>query len=174
MHSKLKENKIMNIKIYTDGACSSNPGPGGWGCVLQAVLPNGQLFEREHSGGYRMTTNNRMELIAIINGFAFINGVGHDVEVISDSKYVCNAFNNGWINNWRMNNWTKGKNGRLPNADLWRTLWNLVTMQRNVKFTWVKGHENTKLNNKCDKMAVAARKDTAHLELDFGYEQGLA
>lgn len=164
----------MNIKIYTDGACSSNPGPGGWGCVLQAVLPNGQLFEREHSGGYRMTTNNRMELVAVINGFAFINGVGHDVEVISDSKCICNAFNEGWIDNWRRNNWTKGKNGRLPNADMWRTLWNLVTMQRSVKFTWVKGHANTKLNNRCDKMAVAARKDTAHLELDFGYEQGLA
>lgn len=115
-----------------------------------------------------------MELAAVIFGLMSLNGGGHDVEVISDSKYVCNAFNNGWINNWRMNNWTKGKNGRLPNADLWRTLWNLVTMQRNVKFTWVKGHENTKLNNKCDKMAVEARKDTAHLELDFGYEQGLA
>lgn len=164
----------MNIKIYTDGACSGNPGPGGWGCVLQAFLPDGQLFQREHSGGYRMTTNNRMELAAIINGLTYINGVGHDVEIISDSGYVCNAFNEGWIDNWRRNNWTKGKNGRLPNADMWRTLWNLVTMQRSVKFTWVKGHANTKLNNRCDKLAVEARLDTPNLELDFGYEQGLA
>lgn len=164
---------MYNIKIYTDGACSGNPGVGGWGCILQTVLNNGQVYEIEKSGGFRLTTNNRMELISVIYALSSINGQ-HDIEVISDSKYVCNAFNEGWINNWRMNNWTKGKNGRLPNADLWRTLWNLVTMQRNVKFTWVKGHANTKLNNRCDKLAVAARLDTSNLELDFGYEQGLA
>lgn len=163
----------MYIRLYTDGACSKNPGPGGWGCVLLATLPNGQPFKKEHSGGFRLTTNNRMELAAIIYGLTYING-RHDVEIISDSKYVCDAFNQHWIDGWRKNNWTKGKNGKLPNADMWRTLWNLVSMQNSVKFTWVKGHANTKLNNRCDKLAVEARLDTPNLELDFGYEQGLA
>ena len=159
----------MNIKLYTDGACSKNPGPGGYGCILSAILPNGQLYEVKHSGGYRLTTNNRMEIAAIIFGLSHING-SHDVEVISDSAYVCNAFNKGWIDTWRKNNWTKP--GGLSNADMWRTLWNLVSMQNSVKFTWVKGHASNKYNNECDRLAVAARKDTANLEIDTWYEQG--
>lgn len=158
----------MNIKLYTDGACSGNPGPGGWACILSATLPNGQLYEKEHSGGYRLTTNNRMELAAVIFGLMNING-SHNVEVISDSSYVCNAFNKGWINNWKKNNWTKP--GGLQNADMWRTLWNLVSMQNSVKFTWVKGHASNEYNNACDRMAVAASKDSLNLGIDLGYEQ---
>ena len=80
-----------------------------------------------------MTTNNRMELAAVIFGLMSLNGQGHIVEVISDSKYVCDAFNQGWLENWKANNWSKGKNVKLPNADMWRTLWTLVSMQKEVK-----------------------------------------
>lgn len=159
----------MNIKIYTDGACSGNPGAGGWACILSSVLGNGQLYEVKHSGGYRMTTNNRMELAAVIFGLMSING-SHDVEVISDSKYVCDAFNQGWIFNWHKNNWTK--KGGLSNADMWRTLWNLVTMQKSVSFTWVQGHDVNKYNNECDRMAVEARLNTRSLDIDTNYENG--
>ena len=161
----------MDIKIYTDGACSGNPGNGGWACILSTILPNGQVYETKHSGGYRMTTNNRMELAAVIFGLMALNGA-HNVEVISDSKYVCDAFNQHWIDSWRKNNWTKGKNGKLPNADMWRTLWNLVSMQKSVKFTWIKGHAGHPYNEECDRLAVAAAKDNLHWEVDANYESG--
>mgnify|MGYP003292333484 CR=1 FL=1 len=163
----------MYVKIYTDGACSGNPGPGGWGCILSTVLNNGQVYEVKHSGGYRHTTNNRMELIAVIEGLLALNG-SHNVEIISDSKYVCDAFNQNWIENWRKNNWTKGKNGKLPNADLWRNLWNLLTMQNSFKFVWIKGHVGHKYNEECDRLAVCACQDKANLQVDKNYENGLA
>lgn len=159
----------MDIKLYTDGACEGNPGKGGWACILSAYLPNGNLYEKEHFGGYRLTTNNRMELAAVIYGLSFVNGGGHNIEVVSDSAYVCNAFNKGWIYNWRKNNWKKS--GGLKNADMWQTLWNLVSMQANVKFTWVKGHADNKYNQRCDELAVRARMNINNLEIDVGYEQ---
>lgn len=158
----------MNIKIYTDGACSNNPGNGGWACILSTVLPNGQVYETKHSGGYRMTTNNRMELAAVIFGLMALNGA-HNVEVISDSKYVCDAFNKHWIDNWRENGWKKAS-GKLPNADMWRTLWNLVTMQNSVRFTWIKGHATNPYNNECDRLAVCACKDRQNWQIDENYE----
>ena len=85
----------MQVKIYTDGACSGNPGPGGYGVILSAVLNNGQVYEKKYRQGYRMTTNNRMELLAVIVGLSHLNGA-HDVEIISVSKYVCDAFNQKW------------------------------------------------------------------------------
>ena len=163
----------MNITIYTDGACSPNPGVGGWGCILSAVLPDGRLYEVKHSGGFRESTNNRMELIAVIEALGHLNGTGHNIQVYSDSSYVCKAFTEGWIHNWRKNNWTKGKAGKLPNADLWRTLWNLVSMQNSVEFLWVKGHDVNPYNNECDRLAVAARKDKANLKIDTNYENEL-
>lgn len=158
----------MNIKIYTDGACSNNPGPGGWACILSTILHNGQLYEVKKSGGYRMTTNNRMELASVIYALASING-SHDIEVISDSKYVCDAFNQHWIDNWKRTNW---KNGKLPNRDMWQSLYTLVGMQANVKFTHIKGHAGHPYNEECDRLAVCARKDLDNLEIDIGYEQG--
>lgn len=157
----------MDIKLYTDGACKGNPGPGGYGCILSTVV-NGQPFERRHSGGYRLTTNNRMELAAVIFGLSNINGA-HNVEVISDSKYVCDAFNKKWIHGWRQKGWHK--QGGLPNADMWQTLWNLVTMQNSVKFTWVKGHNNHPQNEECDRMAVAASINSSEWQVDQMYEK---
>lgn len=157
----------MYIKLYSDGACSGNPGPGGYGCVLSTILPNGQVYEAKHCGGYRLTTNNRMELLGVIVGLTHING-SHDVEIITDSKYVCDAFNKGWIDNWRKSNW---KNGNMPNIDLWRTLWNLITMQKSYKFTWIKGHAGHPYNEECDRLAVYARNDLVNLQIDTIYEQ---
>ena len=162
---------MANIKLYTDGACSGNPGPGGWACILSTVLNNGQVYEVKHSGGYRLTTNNRAELAAVIFGLSALNGGGHNVEIISDSKYVCDAFNQHWIDSWRKNGWRKTK-GSLPNADMWRTLWNLVSMQNSVKFTWIKGHAAHPYNEECDRLAVYASRDTQNYDIDINYEQG--
>lgn len=155
----------MNIKIYTDGACSGNPGPGGYGCILSTIV-NGKPFERKHSGGYRMTTNNRMELVAVIYGLMAVNG-RHEIEIISDSKYVCDAFNQHWIDGWKKSAWKKGK---LPNLDMWQTLNNLVTMQNSVKFTWVKGHNGHPYNEECDRLAVCAIQDSINWSIDENYE----
>ena len=160
----------MDIKIYTDGACSGNPGHGGYGVILSTILNNGQLYEIKKAEGYRLTTNNRMELLAVIIGLSSLNGTGHNVEIISDSKYVCDAFNQHWIDNWRKLGWKKSS-GKLPNADMWRSLWNLYTMH-NVKFTWVKGHSTNPYNNECDRLAVCASKDVEHHLVDVNYEEG--
>jgi ribonuclease HI len=161
----------MNIKLYTDGACSGNPGPGGYGFILSTVLPNGETYEVKHSGGYRLTTNNRMELASIIYGLVHVNG-SHNIEVISDSKYVCDPFNQHWIENWRKNGWKKSNGETVSNKDMWITLWNLVSMQNHVKFTWIKGHDTNEYNNECDRLAVAARQDTENLDIDDNYESG--
>lgn len=158
----------MKIKLYTDGACSGNPGPGGYGCILSTVLTDGRVYEVKHSGGYRLTTNNRMELLAVIVGLQHIKG-SYEVEVISDSKYVCDAFNEHWIDKWRRNNWTK--KGGLANVDMWRTLWNLVTMQKDVKFIWIKGHKGHPYNEECDRLAVCAREDLQNLQIDHWCER---
>ncbi|MBO5386622.1 MAG: ribonuclease HI [Lachnospiraceae bacterium] len=160
---------MANIKIYTDGACKGNPGPGGWACILSTVLTDGRVYEIKKSGGYRLTTNNRMEIASIIFALSSLNGTGHNVEVISDSKYVCDAFNQHWIDNWRKNGWKKAS-GKLPNEDMWRTLWNLVTMQNNVKFTWIKGHSGHPYNEECDRLAVYASRDKANWQIDTNYE----
>lgn len=161
---------MANIKIYTDGACSGNPGPGGYGCILSTILGNGQVYEVKKAEGYRMTTNNRMELLAVIVGLSSLNKPGYNVEVISDSKYVCDAFNQHWIDNWRKNGWKKST-GKLPNADMWRTLWNLYTMH-NVKFTWIKGHAGHPYNEECDRLAVCAAHDVQNHLIDENYEAG--
>ena len=161
---------MANIKIYTDGACSGNPGPGGYGCILSTILGNGQVYEVKKAEGYRMTTNNRMELLAVIVGLSSLNKPGYNVEVISDSKYVCDAFNQHWIDNWRKNGWKKST-GKLPNADMWRTLWNLYTMH-NVKFTWIKGHAGHPYNEECDRLAVCATHAVQNHLIDENYEAG--
>ena len=134
---------MHKVDIYTDGSCSKNPGPGGW-C---AILVSGE-HEAIVSGYMPETTNNRMELFAVIAGLQRLKKPCN-VEIFSDSTYVVNAFNEGWIHNWQKKSWKNVKND-----DLWRQL--LQVMQpHNVSFNWVKGHADNEYNNRCDKIAVA-------------------
>ena len=160
----------MNIKLYTDGACSGNPGPGGYGYVLSTILEDGTLYEKQGSQGFRKTTNNRMEIAAVIAGLSRING-RHNVEVVSDSKYVCDAMNKNWVLTWKSNNWYK-KGGKVKNIDLWEKLMKLIDKQNTVTFTWVKGHDGHKYNEICDRLAVEAYMHNA-TSIDNAYENGV-
>lgn len=133
---------MKKVIIYTDGACSYNPGPGGW-C---AILNYNGVF-KQLSGGEIDTTNNRMELMAVIKSLEALNVVC-EVEVFSDSAYVVNAFNLKWIYNWKKNNWVSNKKA-VKNIDLWQKLLAL-TEKQNVKFIKVKGHSDNEYNNACD------------------------
>ena len=143
----------MFVKLYTDGAARGNPeGPGGYGAVLQYTDSSGKLHEREYSAGYKKTTNNRMELMAVIVGLEALNRPC-DVEVISDSKYVTDAFNQHWIDGWLKRGWKNSNKEPVKNIDLWKRLLK-AKEPHNVKFTWVKGHASNQYNNECDRMAV--------------------
>jgi ribonuclease HI len=148
----------MRITIYTDGAAKGNPGPGGYGVVLLS----GQ-FRKELSDGFELTTNNRMELLAVIVGLEALKIEGSDVTIYSDSKYVVDAVEKGWI--W---NWIKIRFKGKKNEDLWLRFLKIYPKHR-VKFVWVKGHANIPENERCDQLAVAAatqprlKKDTGYL-----------
>lgn len=143
------------VLIYTDGSARGNPdGPGGYGTVLQYMDGQGQLHEKTLSGGYVRTTNNRMELMAAIAGLEALNR-SCEVELYSDSKYLTDAFNQGWIDNWVKNNWKRGKSGPVKNIDLWERL--LAAKQpHRVSFFWVKGHAGHPQNERCDLLATTA------------------
>jgi len=146
------------ITIYTDGACSGNPGPGGYGIIL--LYKN---YKKELSQGYRKTTNNRMELLAVIKGLEALKVTGHQVTVYSDSKYVVDAVEKGWIWNWQTKEF-KGK----KNVDLWK-LFIPLYKKHQVKFKWVKGHVGNPLNERCDELAVNASQSQVLL-IDHGFE----
>jgi len=146
------------ITIYTDGACSGNPGPGGYGTIL--LYKN---YKKELSQGYQKTTNNRMELLAVIKGLEALKGTGHQVTVYSDSKYVVDAVEKGWIWNWQ----TKEFRGK-KNVDLWK-LFIPLYKKHQVKFKWVKGHVGNPLNERCDELAVNASQSQVLL-IDHGFE----
>ena len=135
-----------NIILYTDGACSGNPGPGGWGAVL---IFNG--IEKELSGAHPSTTNNIMEITAVIEGLKALKRPCN-VNIYSDSAYVVNCFEKDWINNWIKNNWVNSKKEPVKNKELWLELLNLTKLH-NVTFNKVKGHSNVKYNNRCDELA---------------------
>ena len=135
-----------NIILYTDGACSGNPGPGGWGAVL---IFNG--IEKELSGANPSTTNNIMEITAVIEGLKALKRPCN-VNIYSDSAYVVNCFEKDWINNWINNNWVNSKKEPVKNKELWLELLNLTKLH-NVTFNKVKGHSNVKYNNRCDELA---------------------
>ncbi len=137
------------VTLYTDGACSGNPGAGGWGAVL---LYGGH--RRELSGGERETTNNRMELTAVIEGLGRLK-YPCDVDVYSDSSYVVNAFLNGWVYGWEKSGWKKTDKKPVLNEELWKELLAL-SRTHNLTFHWVKGHADNELNNRCDELARAA------------------
>lgn len=139
---------MKSVSIYTDGACSGNPGKGGWGAVL---VYNGK--EKELSGGNPETTNNRMELTAVIKALEALNEPCN-VTLTTDSKYVCDAINKGWVYSWMKNGWKKADKKPALNVDLWKELLELLKIH-NVDFVWVKGHNGHEYNERCDRLAVS-------------------
>ncbi len=142
---------MKTVTLYTDGACSGNPGPGGWG----AILEYGGL-RKELSGGEDSTTNNRMELTAVIRGLQALKEPCV-VTLYSDSKYVISALQKGWAKGWRSRGWVKGDKQPALNPDLWETLLSLAEVH-SLRCHWVKGHADNPMNNRCDAMAVAEWK----------------
>ena len=160
----------MQVKIYTDGAARGNPdGPGGYGTVLEYVDSKGTLHTRELSQGYQKTTNNRMELMAVIAGLEALNRPC-EVELYSDSKYVVDAFNQHWIDGWLKKGWKRGKNEPVKNVDLWKRL--LAAKEpHQVRFIWVKGHDGHPQNERCDTLATTAADGSGLLD-DVELESG--
>lgn len=150
---------MAQITVYTDGAARGNPGPGGYGIVMIS----GQ-HRKEISEGFRNTTNNRMELLAVIVALEQAKGSGHEITLYSDSKYVVDSINKAWVFNWQKK-YFKGK----KNVDLWKRFLQIYPKNK-VKFIWVKGHANIPENERCDELAVAASKKE-NLPPDAGYEQ---
>lgn len=149
----------MQVFIYTDGAAKGNPGPGGYGIVLQT-----EKHYKELSAGYRRTTNNRMELLAVIEGLRALKNAGHEVHVVSDSKYVVDAINKGWLKSWVQKGFKNKKN-----VDLWKQIIPLLVKHK-PHFHWVKGHNDHPQNERCDRLAVAA-SEQADLLIDAPFEQ---
>ena len=156
----------MKVKIYTDGAARGNPdGPGGYGTVMEYVDTKGELHTKELSQGYKKTTNNRMELMAVIAGLEALNRPC-EVELYSDSQYVVNAFNQHWIDGWLKRGWKRGKSEPVKNVDLWKRLL-AVKEKHEVTFHWVKGHDGHPQNERCDVLATTAA-DGGNLMVDEG------
>lgn len=140
----------MKVEIFTDGACSGNPGPGGYGAILRV----GEHV-KEISGGEANTTNNRMELMGVISALSALK-YPCDVVLTTDSKYVVDSVTKGWAKKWRANNWIKSDKKPALNADLWEKLLDLLEVH-NVQFVWVKGHAGHPENERCDRLAVMER-----------------
>jgi ribonuclease HI len=155
--------ELKRVEIFTDGACTGNPGPGGFGTILKS----GEK-ETEISAGYRRTTNNRMELLAVITGLQKLR-LPCDVILYTDSKYVANGIDLGWAKKWRANGWRKATGEPALNSDLWGTLLDLAA-QHKVRIVWVKGHAGHPENERCDQLSVAAAH-SAELLTDEIYEQ---
>lgn len=142
---------MEEVIIYTDGACSGNPGPGGWGAILKAGTNMKEL-----SGGEANTTNNRMEMTAIIQALSALKRPC-DVILTSDSKYVIDAIEKGWVKKWKSNNWMRNKKDPALNVDLWEKILALLDIHK-VNFVWVKGHAGHPENERCDELAVMESK----------------
>ena len=149
------------VHIYTDGACSGNPGNGGYGIVMEWV---GKPYKKEFSAGYRLTTNNRMELLAVIVAIEMLKTDNVDVTVYSDSKYVVDAVEKKWVFGWQKKGFKDKKN-----VDLWKRFLNIFP-KHNIKFIWIKGHNDHLQNERCDRLAVAASQQEKLLT-DKGFEQ---
>ncbi len=150
----------QKLVIYTDGAARGNPGPGGYG----AVLKWGKV-EKELSAGYRLTTNNRMELMAVIAALEALTKKGLNITIYSDSQYVVKAVQEGWLRNWIKTDFKGGK----KNKDLWKR-YDALSKEHTISFVWVKGHADNAYNNRCDELATAAA-DGQKLLMDEGYEK---
>ncbi|MDE5937433.1 MAG: ribonuclease HI [Ruminococcus sp.] len=141
---------IKTVEIFSDGACSGNPGAGGYGTILRFGS-----IEKELSGGEAHTTNNRMELMGVITGLSALKEPCN-VIVTTDSKYVVDSVTKGWVYNWQKKNWIRSKDKPVPNTDLWKQLLPLLD-KHNVTFKWVKGHAGHPENERCDRLAVEQR-----------------
>lgn len=150
------------VTIYTDGACLGNPGPGGYGVILQYGD-----HRKELSGGYRLTTNNRMELTAAIRGLAALKE-SCQVQLVSDSEYLVNAIEKGWARRWQANGWYRQNKKMAENRDLWEELLRLCEKHQ-VRFEWIKGHAGHAENERCDQLALHAAQ-LSNLPEDEGYE----
>lgn len=187
----------MPVEVYTDGSCLQNPGAGGYAYIIRYWdskndndMPEGG--EIQNSQGFRVSTNNRMEILAACRAIQHILGMVKDsgqcpewqsisqVNLMSDSEYLCKAVNQGWLQKWKDNNWmTSGFGGRQPkdvkNKDLWLQILQIQdeckSMNINLTFSWVKGHNGNEYNERCDKMAVAAAKDGTNHLIDEDYEK---
>ncbi len=155
----MEKNRIV---IYTDGSARGNPGPGGYGIVM--MFGN---HKKEFSAGYRMTTNNRMELLAVIKALEMLKTNAHEVHVYTDSKYVADAITNGWLNKWVSTSFSGGK----KNKDLWMQYFHL-SKKFVIIFHWVKGHAENIYNNRCDELATSAAQSNKLL-IDHNYETGM-
>ncbi len=140
---------MKQVEIFTDGACKGNPGPGGWGAILRY-----KSTEKEISGGEANTTNNRMELTAVISALKLLKEPCH-VTLYSDSQYICNALTQGWAKKWQANNWMRNKKEKALNPELWEELLALCDKHQ-IDIIWVKGHAGHPENERCDRLAVAA------------------
>ena len=152
---------LKQVVIYTDGACSGNPGPGGYGAVL---LSGGH--RKELSGGFRLTTNNRMEMLAAIEALRSLKDRSA-VKLHTDSQYVVNAIQQGWAKRWQANGWMRNKKEKAVNPDMWAQLLELCK-QHDVEFIWVRGHAGNVENERCDELAVEAARQR-NLPVDEGY-----
>ena len=150
------------VTIHTDGACIGNPGRGGYGVVLQFGEQHKEL-----SGGYRLTTNNRMELMGPIKALQALKQ-SYFVILYSDSRYVVDAIEKGWVERWRAKGWMRNKKDRAVNPDLWERLLNLCS-EHEVEFRWVRGHAGNRYNERCDRLATQAARQKG-LPIDEGYE----
>lgn len=144
----------MEVRIYTDGSSRGNPGPGGYGTVLLYTDSSGREHRRELSGGFRLTTNNRMEILAAIVGLEALIRPCH-VDLYSDSRYLVQAISDGWVEGWIRRGWKRGKNEKVKNVDLWKRLMGAMESHE-VVFHWVKGHAGHPENERCDALAVEA------------------
>jgi ribonuclease HI len=157
------EDGVKHVEIFTDGACTGNPGPGGYGVILAYGSKR-----RELSGGYRLTTNNRMELMAAIAGLEALR-YRCKVTLYSDSQYVVNGISKGWAKRWRANGWMRNKDEAAVNADLWGRLLDLCAVH-DITFSWVRGHAGHAENERCDRLSVAAAT-AEDLPIDEGYRR---
>jgi len=158
-----ERDKGLEVAIYTDGACEPNPGPGGWGVVLAHPKKR-----REEKGGFRLTTNNRMEIYAAIRGLELLTKEGCKVTLYSDSQYLVNAMKDGWVVGWKKKDWWRTNKERAINIDLWEKLLALCEKHQ-VEFRWVKGHAGNLENERCDQLSQAALRQP-NLPADVGYE----
>ena len=156
----------MHVTIYSDGASRGNPGPGGYGTVIEYIDSHGTLHTREYSCGYRNTTNNRMELLGVIRGLEELTK-SCLVDVYSDSQYVVKAFTEGWIDGWVKRGWKQSTKKPVKNIDLWKRLLH-AKEPHEVSFHWVKGHAGHEKNERCDELATQAA-DGDDLWTDEGY-----